>query len=143
MKDTQTIAEVAKQTGLSKPTLRYYEKIGLIDPISREVTSRHRRYSKEVAATVETLSNLRTIGLSINDMRKYLEQRKRGDAAAPDQVRLFESHAKKIEEEMAKLETRQSYLVFKIEYWKARASGDFVASDRLAEKISELLKKLK
>jgi DNA-binding transcriptional MerR regulator len=39
-----TIQEAARHTGLSEPTLRYYEKIGLIGAVTRDDGSRHRRY---------------------------------------------------------------------------------------------------
>jgi len=38
-----TIAQVARLTGLSEYTLRYYEKVGLIDPVDRDDSSGHRR----------------------------------------------------------------------------------------------------
>ena len=41
-----TIQEAATQTGLSEHTLRYYERIGLISPISRAPNG-HRRYHEE------------------------------------------------------------------------------------------------
>ncbi len=40
-----TIQEVAKRTGLSIDTLRYYELIGLIEPVGR-AQSGHRRYTQ-------------------------------------------------------------------------------------------------
>jgi hypothetical protein len=39
-----TIQQVARLTGLSEYTLRYYERIGLIDRVSRDDSSGHRRY---------------------------------------------------------------------------------------------------
>ncbi|MEV0379487.1 MerR family DNA-binding transcriptional regulator [Nonomuraea sp. NPDC050643] len=38
-----TIQDVSRLSGLSEPTLRYYEKIGLIDPVDRNESSGHRR----------------------------------------------------------------------------------------------------
>jgi DNA-binding transcriptional MerR regulator len=39
-----TIQDVSRRSGLSEPTLRYYEEVGLIGPIERDPSSRHRRY---------------------------------------------------------------------------------------------------
>ena len=36
IKDTLTIQKMARQSGLSEHTLRYYERIGLLTPIPRE-----------------------------------------------------------------------------------------------------------
>ena len=44
-------------------------------PVERGTTSNHRRYSADDVATLETMSNLRAVGLSIEDMRAYLAGR--------------------------------------------------------------------
>jgi hypothetical protein len=41
------IQEVARRTGFSEPTLRYYERIGLIAPVPRDQSGSHRRYASE------------------------------------------------------------------------------------------------
>ena len=43
---TYTIMEAAKLSGLPESTLRYYETIGIIDPIKRDASSKHRVYSE-------------------------------------------------------------------------------------------------
>ena len=137
------IRVVATQTGLTEPTLRYYEKMGLIEPVSRDESSGHRRYSAETVQVIETLTNLRTAGLSIEDMRRYLRQRARGDEAAAEQKALFQAHADKLAEEIARLQTRQHYLACKVAYWDARARGDVDEAARVAEKLQSLIKELK
>jgi MerR family transcriptional regulator, copper efflux regulator len=42
-----TIQDVSRRSGLSEPTLRYYEEVGLIGPIDRDASSGHRRYRNE------------------------------------------------------------------------------------------------
>lgn len=38
-----TIQEVSRRSGLSEPTLRYYEEVGLVGPVGRDERSGHRR----------------------------------------------------------------------------------------------------
>jgi MerR family transcriptional regulator, copper efflux regulator len=38
------IQDAALRSGLTGPTLRYYEEVGLIGPIARDPGSGHRRY---------------------------------------------------------------------------------------------------
>jgi MerR family transcriptional regulator, aldehyde-responsive regulator len=47
-----SIQEVARRTGFSESTLRYYERIGLIDPVPRDTSSSHRRYAPDSRANV-------------------------------------------------------------------------------------------
>src|SRR5689334_5749529 len=85
-----TIKQVAAQSGLSEYTLRYYEKIGLIEPIPRDGSSGHRRYHPDTVQRLEALSCLRACGLSLDEMRLYLRKREQGDRAAAEQKAMFE-----------------------------------------------------
>jgi len=42
-----TIKEASELSGLPESTLRYYESIGLIDPINRDPSSKHRVYGED------------------------------------------------------------------------------------------------
>ena len=109
-----TIAEAAARCGLPESTLRYWERIGLVNRVRRDASSGHRRYRPEDVATLETLGNLRAVGLSIEDMRAYLASARRGDEAAGEQRELFETHARRLADEVAELELRRRYLDLKV-----------------------------
>jgi DNA-binding transcriptional MerR regulator len=140
---TLTIKQMADLSGMSEYTLRYYEKIGLIEPIPRDGSSGHRRYSAETVRIVERLSCLRASGFSLDEMRLYLQQRKRGDAAAAEQKALFLAHAEAVAEEIRKLHIQQRYLSGKVAYWDARLGGDLERAAQIAEENQEIAKELK
>jgi DNA-binding transcriptional MerR regulator len=95
-----SIQEVARRSGLSEPTLRYYEDVGLVGPIDRDTSSGHRRYRTTDVDTLEALSCLRAAGVGIEDMRTYLANRGRGRAAAGEQRDLLLRHAERVEAEL-------------------------------------------
>src|ERR1700742_3848751 len=95
-----TIQEVSRHCGLSEPTLRYYEEVGLIGPVARDERSGHRRYSDADVDAVEVLTCLRAVGVSIAEMRVYLANRARGRSAAAEQRDLLLGHAERIEAEI-------------------------------------------
>src|SRR6266480_5169369 len=70
-----TIREVAKLSGLPESTLRYYETIGLIPPITRDASSKHRVYNEHDVNFAVAIACLNAIGMSIEDMRSYLKNR--------------------------------------------------------------------
>ena len=72
-----TIQDVFRRSGLSEPTLRYYEEVGLIGPIDRDGSSGHRRYSSEDVDALQMLACLRAMGMGIEDMRTYQANRAR------------------------------------------------------------------
>src|SRR3984885_2771138 len=121
---TLTIQHVSRRSGLSEPTLRYYEAVGLIGPIERDPSSRHRRYREEDLDTLQALACLRAMGVGIEDMRTYQGNRTRGREAAGEQRDLLLRHAERIKAEIATLHTHLDYLRAKAALWDAREHGD-------------------
>lgn len=119
-----TIQDVSRQSGLSEPTLRYYEDVGLIGPIARDPSSRHRRYRDSDVDDIQILACLRAMGVGIEDMRVYQANRKRGRAAAGEQRDILQRHATRIEDEIETLQSHLAYLSAKAELWDARDRGD-------------------
>ncbi|HEX3492743.1 MAG TPA: MerR family transcriptional regulator [Streptosporangiaceae bacterium] len=122
-----TIRQVARRSGLSEPTLRYYEEIGLIGPVGRDASSGHRRYQPEDLEVLQALSCMRALGVGIEDMRVYQANRARGRAAAAEQRDLLLRHAGRIEAEIAAQYARLDYLRAKAALWDARSRGDAAA----------------
>ncbi|MGQ3482036.1 MerR family DNA-binding transcriptional regulator [Paenibacillus sp. TY11] len=52
-----SIKETSEQTGLSKDTIRYYEKIGLL-PRAERKTNRHRLYRPQDVHTMKLITRL-------------------------------------------------------------------------------------
>jgi MerR family transcriptional regulator, copper efflux regulator len=130
-----TIQDVARRSGLSEPTLRYYEEVGLIGPIDRDDSSGHRRYRSEDVDTLQVLACLRAMGMGIEDMRTYQENRERGRAAAAEQRDLLLRHAERVEAEIEKLRTHLDYLREKAAVWDARDRGDADAEAAAWERV--------
>jgi DNA-binding transcriptional MerR regulator len=137
-----TIAEAVARCGLPESTLRYWERIGLVRPIERDVSSGHRRYSLADVQTLETLANLRAVGLSVEDMRAYLAGARRGDDAAGEQRALFEAHSRRLADELNSLELRRRYLDLKVQYWSAREVGDLDKAADVADELSPIIRRI-
>jgi DNA-binding transcriptional MerR regulator len=134
-----TIQEVSRHTGLSEPTLRYYEKIGLIGAVTRDDSSRHRRYDPATMDTLEALACLRSAGMRVSDMRRYLDLLELGQSAAAQQRELFSGQADRLAGEIERLQLRLAYLQRKAEMWAARDSGDTGAERRATAEIVRIM----
>jgi len=97
------VKEVAALTGLSAHTLRYYERVGLLDPISR-ASSGHRRYSEQDTSWIEFLGRLRTTGMPIRKMKRFADLRRGGDPTVPARRALLEEHRIEVRQRMVELE---------------------------------------
>ena len=123
-----TIQDVSRRSGLSEPTLRYYEEVGLVGPVDRDGRSGHRRYGEDDLDVLQALACLRALGMGIEDMRTYQANRRRsGTAVAAEQRDLLLRHAERMAAEIAALHTRLDYLREKASLWDARANGDAAA----------------
>lgn len=77
-----SIQQAAELTGMSEHTLRYYERIGLLRAVRRDQSSGHRRYSADDISRMESMACLRATGMSIDQMRRYVELAPLGDGGA-------------------------------------------------------------
>ena len=64
-----SIGELSKQTGVKIPTIRYYEKMGLIDMPDRSIGNQ-RRYSQQGLERLASIRHARDLGFSISDIRE-------------------------------------------------------------------------
>jgi DNA-binding transcriptional MerR regulator len=119
---TLTIAEVAARTGLSRHTLRYYERDGLMLGVGR-AGSGHRRYSERDLGWIELITKLRATGMPIREVRRYAELVRAGDGNASERLALLRAHRERVR---AQLETMATYLDAidaKISYYAGAAGG--------------------
>jgi DNA-binding transcriptional MerR regulator len=101
---TRTIQDAAAETGVSRDTLRYYERIGILPGISRS-KSGHRRFTDDDMGWIKLVQCLRATGMPIEDLHAYAELVQQGDATAPERLRLLQDHRRRIQEDMAELAT--------------------------------------
>ena len=69
-----TIKDVEERTGLSRSNIRFYEKEKLIEP-SRNESNGYRDYSKNDVENIKKIAYLRTLGISIEDIRSIISEK--------------------------------------------------------------------
>jgi DNA-binding transcriptional MerR regulator len=138
-----TIKEAAALTGLPASTLRYYESIGVIAPISRGASSRHRVYDEDDLDQLTWVACLAATGMSVRDMRQYLTNNQLGPEAAIEQRALLEAQERRLAAEAEHLAVRQRYVRLKIDYWHAAQAGDDARVELLSAEARALADDLK
>ncbi|WP_377273811.1 MerR family transcriptional regulator [Peterkaempfera sp. SMS 1(5)a] len=126
-----SVQEVSRITGLSGWTLRYYEKIGLIDPVARDASSGHRAYTRADLARIESLAHLRAAGLAIEEMRALMAARGHAPETVAMKIGMLAAHGEALEEEMQRLVVRKHYIDNRVGYWRAVEAGDDAEAERL------------
>jgi len=140
---TYTIKEAAALTGLPASTLRYYETIGVIAPISRGASSKHRVYDEADLDQLMWIACLAATGMSVSDMRTYVANGLLGPAAAGDQIELLAAQQRRLALEAEHIALRQRYVRLKIDYWHAVEAGDAERAALLSDEARTLADELK
>jgi DNA-binding transcriptional MerR regulator len=105
-----TITELAQSTGVSKHTLRYYERVGLIPLVARHSSSGHRVYTSAHTQWVTFIRNLRATGMPIRELCAYSRLVSKGDQTWPDRKAILAAHRSRIDAMIAILEAQRDAL---------------------------------
>jgi len=97
-----SIREVAALTGITTHTLRYYERIGLVQRVPR-AHSGHRRYGEDDLRWLELLKKLHTTDMPIRRMLEYARLARRGDSTIAARRALLDAHRVEVEAKLARL----------------------------------------
>jgi len=123
MTGTLSPGQAAEQSGFSLDTLRYYERIGLLDDIGR-APSGHRRFSEEDLEWLGVLRCLRDTGMPIAQMRRYAELARRGEPTMAERLELLIEHDRCVAERIAALRAERSHLGEKISWYRSQLGAD-------------------
>jgi DNA-binding transcriptional MerR regulator len=116
---TETISEVAERTGVTAHTLRYYERIGLLD-VPRDSAGR-RHYTPDDVDRVVFITRLRQLDMPIRDIQRYFELVLAGPATEPDRLALLVEHRETVRVRMEALRIALDVVDYKIAKYGGRA----------------------
>ena len=109
---------MVEQSGVSADTLRYYERIGLIDPVMR-AENRHRRYQDRDLLRVSFLRRLKATGMSISDMLYYVNLYRQGDSTLVERREILQAHKQVVLGQIDELYETVDFIDMKIERYIA------------------------
>jgi DNA-binding transcriptional MerR regulator len=129
-----TIREVAATTGITTHTLRYYERIGLLQPVAR-AASGHRRYGEADLRWLDFVKKVHATGMSIRKMLEYARLARKGETTVAARRALLEAHRLTVKEKLAQLQSTLGVIEHKLTlYDRALEDGreaTYVAATRL------------
>lgn len=122
-----SIAEVAERMQLNPHTLRYYERVGLLD-IERDHGGR-RIYRDEDLGRIKFITCLRATGLPIRELQAYFTMVDAGTQTEADRLDLLERHRENVLAQLDDIRESLAAIDFKIEmYGGSPAASCGVAS---------------
>lgn len=115
------ISEVSKKYNLSVDTLRYYEKIGLIDSVNKTLGVRN--YSNEDCLRIEFIICMKHAGLSLDDIKTFIDLNKQGDKTIPARLEILKQQKIILETEIENKKKTLDYLNYKIKLYQDKESN--------------------
>ncbi|MFN8023564.1 MAG: redox-sensitive transcriptional activator SoxR [Acidimicrobiales bacterium] len=95
-----TIGEVAERTGVTTPTLRYYEAEGLVSSV--RTPGNQRRFERDVLRRVSFIRIAQQVGLGLDEIREHLDSLPRGRTPTKaDWARLSRAWRPRLDQQIA------------------------------------------
>ena len=104
--------------GISTDTIRYYERVGLVPPITRTATG-IRDFQDQDIEVLEFIKCFRSAGVSVDSLVDYMSLYQKGDETREERLGILEDEKKKLEERLSQLRVALNRLNHKIKLYKA------------------------
>ena len=103
------IADVEQHTGISRHTVRYYERIGLLSAPPRSANN-YREYSAASLARLRFIRDAQEMGFSLEEIRQIVALQADGQITCADGALLIWQKRQQIAERLAQLTRLDSFL---------------------------------
>lgn len=116
------IGELSKTTGVSKDTIRFYEKLGLLvarsdtsPSVGRQAGTRlYKQYGPETVERLAMITQGKGLGFTLSEIKQLLDDWGSGALSKRDQIQVIERKIEEIVEKREKLDAIETYLVTKL-----------------------------
>lgn len=126
-----TIKEVSEKYNISADTLRYYEKVGVIKPVTRK--NGIRQYGDKEIDNIEFVVCMRNAGISIEALVKYIKLFDEGDQTASQRKQILIDEREKLKIKLDEMNKAMDKLNYKIDVYYSE----------MLEKENEMLRRKK
>ncbi|MBQ8661848.1 MAG: MerR family transcriptional regulator [Alphaproteobacteria bacterium] len=108
-----SIGQVAKKTGLTAHTLRYYQKEGLL-PFLQKSSSGLRVFSDNDLGWLGLIECLKETGMPLKDIRQYIDWYLEGDSTLSLRLDMFKNQKNRVEEQIRQFQKHLEKIEYKI-----------------------------
>ncbi len=117
-----TMMQVCREADMTYQTLKYYCNEGLIPNVKRDSNNR-RVFDQRDLKWIKDLACLKKCGMSIREMKEYLELCLQGEATIPRRKEILAEKQKALRSSIQELENSVAYIDFKQNFYDDVLSG--------------------
>lgn len=108
------IGEAAELTGLTTHTLRYYERIGILDGQVERSPVGHRIYGTGAVRRLLICKRLRAAGMPLDAIRSYVQNLGSDEGSEQARLEVLHAHRARLGNEIAELRTMLDDIELKV-----------------------------
>lgn len=110
------IGELSALSGLSKDTIRYYEKLGLIKVYKKSRReNNYKEYTEEVLERLEIIKRAKHLGFTLKEIDEFMHSWLTKSLSDAERIELFKSRILLIDQKIEKLNEVKGYINNRIE----------------------------
>ena len=117
-----TMSQTCDRTGLTYDTLKFYCNKGLVPNVKRDKNN-YRMFSKKDIDWIKSLSCLKNCGMSILEMREYLNLCLEGESSIPKRKKILDVKLEELEAKMKEIQESIDYIHWKQGFYDDVLSG--------------------
>ena len=138
-----TVGEMAKMLDVPASTLRYYDKEGLLPFVERSPGG-IRMFQESDYGWLKIISCLKKAGMSLKDIREYINLALQGDETIEQRLELFYKQREILQAQMAELQETLDTLDYKCWYYETamKDGNEDAINAMLPDKLPENLQKI-
>lgn len=112
-----TISQVAEKMGVTVPTLRYYDKEGLL-PFVEKKPNGTRVFKDEDFQWMSIITCMKNSGTPIKDIKRYMDLCEEGDSTLRDRLEIFFERKEAVQKQIDELNQVMETINHKIWYYE-------------------------
>lgn len=112
-----TVKEVSEMLGLSIPTLRYYDKMGLLPGLQRK-SSGYRIFSDGDIEMLKIINSFKQAGFQIKDIQNYIALALKGDGTLQERYEIFLKQEQALNDKIQALQNAMEVTQKKLAYYR-------------------------
>ena len=119
------ISDFARLTGLTRDTVRFYARLGLLRPQTNGKGGRHPYsvFTDEDVRAVEVIRISQSLGMSLKEIAAFTEERRKGHLTRERRAKIMSAQLVSLETKATELEMMISYARDKIDWLKGGERG--------------------
>lgn len=104
--------QTCEKTNLTYDTLKFYCNVGLVPNVKRDKNN-YRVFDDKDIAWIESLSCLKNCGMSIVEMKEYLDLCLKGKKTIPERKIILDAKLKELEHKISEIQVSIDYINWK------------------------------